>query len=288
MILLLSSRKGTRRLRIDFLPRDSNNPPMARPDAVRRVKSYSAANGYVYQYCFYEVNRISYQGSPAGIAEAVKMGFGPAGTVLSAIVDVLLIGYFVFAGAVYNYSYARLLFVSGLDRRLPAIISKVNSKRVPWVAVLTQTILGISFTAIIFILAPSFKSAPRSTAMYDILFGSETVVWCVSMAILFIDVIIIRRRYRDLFQRIRIAPDWVFYLCSIIGTIASLFGITVIFTNPWTNSAQQTLLTTEQWDIWIAGITAASLLVAVVGFYIGQRTVKSDLRDEEIIEVVTN
>ena len=31
---------------------------MARPDAIRRVKSYSAANGYVYQYCFYEVNRI--------------------------------------------------------------------------------------------------------------------------------------------------------------------------------------------------------------------------------------
>ncbi len=30
---------------------------MARPDAVRRVKSYSAATGYVFQYFFYEVNR---------------------------------------------------------------------------------------------------------------------------------------------------------------------------------------------------------------------------------------
>ena len=39
---------------------------MARPDAVRRVKSYSAANGYVYQYCFYEVNRILNNGGPAG------------------------------------------------------------------------------------------------------------------------------------------------------------------------------------------------------------------------------
>jgi hypothetical protein len=39
---------------------------MARPDAVRRVKSYSAANGYVYQYCFYEVNRITAQQGPAG------------------------------------------------------------------------------------------------------------------------------------------------------------------------------------------------------------------------------
>jgi hypothetical protein len=53
-------------LAIDFPPLGSNNPPMARPDAVRRVKSYSAANGYVYQYCFYEVNRIWYESNAAG------------------------------------------------------------------------------------------------------------------------------------------------------------------------------------------------------------------------------
>ena len=39
---------------------------MARPDAVRRIKSYSAANGYVYQYCFFEVNRIPFAGGQAG------------------------------------------------------------------------------------------------------------------------------------------------------------------------------------------------------------------------------
>ncbi len=39
---------------------------MARPNAVRRVKSYSAANGYVYQYCFCEVNRITDANGPAG------------------------------------------------------------------------------------------------------------------------------------------------------------------------------------------------------------------------------
>jgi hypothetical protein len=30
---------------------------MPRPDVVRRVKSYSAASGYVYQYYFYEVEK---------------------------------------------------------------------------------------------------------------------------------------------------------------------------------------------------------------------------------------
>ena len=39
---------------------------MTRPDTVRRIKSYSAANGYVYQYCFFEVNRIPYEGGRAG------------------------------------------------------------------------------------------------------------------------------------------------------------------------------------------------------------------------------
>lgn len=240
------------------------------------------------------VGPLKNQGNPAGIPEAVHIGFGSAGIVLSAIVDVLLIGFFIAVITVFNYSYARLLFVSGLDRRLPAIISKVSNKRVPWIAVLTQSIIGIAFTTIIFVLAPlSFKSVEPSTGLstvvYSILNASVAVIWCVSMTFLFIDVIIIRRRYRDLFQRIRLAPGWVFYLCSIIGTIASIFGIIVIFTSPWTNSVyQKPLLTTRQWDIWIASIAAASLLVAVVGFYIGQRTLKSDLRDEEIIDVVTN
>jgi hypothetical protein len=39
---------------------------MPRPDAVRRIKSYSAADGYVYQYYFYEGNRAHRGGDPGG------------------------------------------------------------------------------------------------------------------------------------------------------------------------------------------------------------------------------
>ena len=39
---------------------------MARPDAVRRVKTYSAADGYVYQYYFFEGNRAKRDSSPGG------------------------------------------------------------------------------------------------------------------------------------------------------------------------------------------------------------------------------
>jgi hypothetical protein len=51
---------------IDNRKSGSNNRAMAKPEAVRRIKSYSAANGYVYQYYFYELNRVSVDGRAAG------------------------------------------------------------------------------------------------------------------------------------------------------------------------------------------------------------------------------
>ena len=39
---------------------------MPRPDTVRRVKSYSAADGYVYQYYFFEGNRAQRGACPGG------------------------------------------------------------------------------------------------------------------------------------------------------------------------------------------------------------------------------
>jgi len=52
--------------RVDFPRSPANNPRMARPDAVRRVKSYSAADGFVYQYYFFEGNRAQRGGTPGG------------------------------------------------------------------------------------------------------------------------------------------------------------------------------------------------------------------------------
>lgn len=39
---------------------------MSRPESVRRIKSYSAASGYVYQYSFSEVNRLNVNGEEIG------------------------------------------------------------------------------------------------------------------------------------------------------------------------------------------------------------------------------
>ena len=46
-----------------MFPQRLNNPCMPRPEAAHRVKSYSAATGYVYQYYFYEVEKTRLRGA---------------------------------------------------------------------------------------------------------------------------------------------------------------------------------------------------------------------------------
>jgi len=229
----------------------------------------------------------AHQADVPGVAEAVQNGFGGVGLWLGVLVNLILIGFFLFNTAVYNYSFGRLLFVSGLDRRLPAVMSKVNANKVPWVAVVVQTVISCFFTALAFIIVPytlkaGFKPADLSNVVYNILQAAVTVIWCVSMVILFADVIIIRSKYRDVFARIRLAPDWVFYLCAIFGLVASAFGVYVTFTNPWI-----TQLNKLQWDMWIGGIGVLSLLVGAVLFFVGRATIKSEVSDEEVIAHVT-
>ncbi|HCG00407.1 MAG TPA: gamma-aminobutyrate permease-like transporter, partial [Chloroflexi bacterium] len=52
------------------------------------------------------------------------------GTFFEWVVGLIIIGFFVFITVVYNYSFARLLFVSGLDKRLPPVVSRVNKAQV--------------------------------------------------------------------------------------------------------------------------------------------------------------
>lgn len=230
------------------------------------------------------------QGSPSAITEAVQIGFGAAGPFLGILVNFIFIGFFLFNTAVYNYSFGRLLFVSGLDQRLPAVISKVNANRVPWVAMLVQTVIASFFTALAFIFIPyiirtGIAPTNLSTDIYWVLQAAVTVIWCISMVILFVDVIILRRKYRETFSRIQLAPDWVFYLCAVVGAVASGFGVFVIFTGPWTSTGDISIL---QWDLLIGGIALLSLLVGVALFFIGQNAAKKkDLSDEELIAQVT-
>ena len=66
----------------------------------------------------------------------------------AVIIALIALWFFVSNTVVYNYSFSRLLFVSGLERRMPAALGKVNDRtRVPVNAVLAQTVLASAAVA---------------------------------------------------------------------------------------------------------------------------------------------
>lgn len=222
------------------------------------------------------------QANLPSMVEAVNNGFGAAGQALAVIVDVVMVGFGLYAALVYNYSFGRLLFVSGLDRRLPPVMSKVNASRVPWVAVLVQSIIVAVIAIVVYMIIPYIgKSNPADLAnlMYYILFASITVIWCISMIFQFIDIIVIRYKYHETFTTARLAPDWVFYLCSVVGLLASGVGLYATVTAPWVPS----LIDTTHWDIWIAAIVVVSLLAATTIYFLGHARIRDDVTDEQAI-----
>ncbi len=223
------------------------------------------------------ITRYLFWGSLVVIAAYLLGTFGvmtavqPLRSALGLLVTLVFIGFFVFATTVYNYSFARLIFVSGLDRRLPAFMSRLNKSRVPAVAVLVQSVIATALTLLLFVILPytlplGMPAADLSTVVYILPQAAIVVIWCLSMVLLFVNVLIIRRKYRAAFEAVRLAPDWLFTLCSAAGVLASAAGMIVTFTAPWTN-----LLSAGQWSGWIGSLVTGSLLLGGALFLVGQR-----------------
>jgi hypothetical protein len=221
--------------------------------------------------------------SSAGItavAGVVSIGLG---TVAGKVTAIILALFFLFITVVYNYSFARLIFVSGLDQRLPRAMSHVNKARVPDTAVWVQTVIAALFTLLAFVVIPSITSGSSvnaETKIYDVLQAAVTVIWCISIVILFVDILIILRRFQAQFQARRIAHPAVFWACSIIGGLGSLIGVIATLSGSWapqliSNSAGSVTLlgatiSYGTWFWWIGGITLASLAVAALLYLVGR------------------
>ncbi len=214
------------------------------------------------------------------VARAVGLALGDP---LGKLVALILAGVFLFITVVYNYSFARLVFVSGLDRRLPAAMARLNDNKVPANAVWVQTIVAGAFALLAFVVLPSVGLGGGSpvdvqTRVYDILQASVTVIWCISMVILFVDVVIIIRRFDTAFETTRLARPRVFHVCSLVGGIAAFVGIIATLSGSWTPLIPNDSGTLElfgaviaygAWSYWIAGIAVLSLLVGAALYVAG-------------------
>jgi glutamate:GABA antiporter len=200
-------------------------------------------------------------GATTDILAAVQTGFwGSHG--FAVVMALILIWFFVSNTIVYNYSFSRLLFVSGLEQRMPHQLGQVNKTKVPVYAILTQTALSSIFVVAIF---NPWVASDNNQKAYWLFQAAVTVIWCVSMVLLFADIFLVKRAFPQKFEEVRAAHPYVLYASGVIGMLASAFGAYVTFRSPWTG-----LFTVAHWRMWLAVLCGISVLAALAIYAISE------------------
>ena len=197
-----------------------------------------------------------------GIVQTVQIAISHT---FGSVVGFILVLIFISDTVVYNYSFARLMFVSGLERRLPHQFGRVNRNKVPANAVIAQTVIASIATAVIYFPIQAATSN-YATKVYLVLLAAVTVVWCTSMVLLFADVFLVRRSFPEKFREVQRTPWAVLALCGVLGVAADAVAVVLLFWAPWAP-----IFTRTGWDLAVGTITVVSIVVGLVIFLVSER-----------------
>jgi amino acid transporter len=209
-----------------------------------------------------------------GGAETVGIALGRW---TGAAVALVLAWVFLTVAVVYNYSFGRLLFVSGLEKRLPHQIGKVNRNQVPANAVSLQTTIASIIAILVFFVLGSGESDPYK--YFYALYAGVTIVWCISTALLFLDIFFAKRAEPERFERERRVPLNFLYICGAVGFVVNILAVLFIFVGSWYPAGFPTL---AEWNAWMTGITAVSVISGIVIYLVSQST-RRGKTDAELI-----
>ncbi|HLJ35860.1 MAG TPA: amino acid permease [Ktedonobacteraceae bacterium] len=220
-----------------------------------------------YLICTFAVMVVVPPGSASSTYSTVTAVGAVFGVPVATIAGCIFILFFLFAAVIYNVTFARILFVAALDQRLPSSLARVNRNAAPGNATTTQIIIVVALTLYTYFVGPLlyYSSVVNfSTAVYDVTQAATTVIWCISMVILFLDLPVLLRRFHTFFAKkpeYLIAPRWVLYLCCLVGGAASLLGIWATLTSSW----DSTLLPNNQWVVYVGVSSLVCLIVGLIG-----------------------
>jgi amino acid transporter len=186
------------------------------------------------------------------------------GTVMASIAAIGIMSFFVMAAVVYNYTYARLLLVAGIDRRLPVNIARLNKYRVPANAIVFQTVVAVIIAALVFFVVPYVvqigKPADLTTQVYNVMLASSTLVWAISTCFIFVNIAKLYLRDKVAFLKQLIFPMPVLLISIVLGSLSCLVAIVGTLFFSWTS-----LISNSQWWYIIGGLTGICLIIAAIG-----------------------
>ena len=213
-----------------------------------------------------------------GGAQTVALALGKwAGVIVSLILAWVLLT----VAVVYNFSFGRLLFVSGMEKRLPHQFGRVNKNKVPANAVTLQTVIASLIAILVFFILGAGGKDPYK--VFYALYAGLTIVWCISTALLFLDIFFAKRADPERFeQERRISLGWL-YVCGVVGFVVNVLAVFFIFIGSWYPTGFPTL---SEWNTWMFSIAGASVITGIVIYLISQSTRRGKTDEQFIAEGV--
>ena len=116
------------------------------------------------------------------------------------------------------------------------------------------------------------------------LYAGVTIVWCISTALLFLDIFFAKRAEPERFERERRVPTGFLFLCGAVGFVVNILAVLFIFVGSWypKSDANPTGWELADWNVWMVGFTLASVVSGIVIYLISQQT-RRGRTDEELI-----
>jgi len=214
-----------------------------------------------------------------GGAQAVAIAMGKW---VGVIVAVTLAWVLLTVAVVYNYAFGRLLFVSGLEKRLPHQFGRVNKNKVPANAVALQTTIASLIAILVFFVLGAGGGDPFK--VFYALYAGLTIVWCISTALLFLDIFFARRADPAAFERERrISLGWL-YICGAVGFVVNVLAVFFIFIGSWYPTGFPRL---SEWNAWMVGISAGSVITGIVIYAISQQTRRGKSDEQFLSELAS-
>jgi amino acid transporter len=198
----------------------------------------------------------------------VAKGVGRVVPWLGSVVAIAISGAVLSQDVTYMNAYSRLLFISGVERRLPSVMGQVTERsRVPVPALLVQALGSIVVILI-------FASQTQLAVAFNLYIGALVVVWCAALFYLYVGVVRARQKFAAEYEaraneiwRIPGGPAGLWF-AAIWGFVFNAVAIYYVFAIPLTAN-----ISAQGWRLWLGAISAVVVITGVAIFAASQRTV---------------
>ncbi len=200
--------------------------------------------------------------TPFALIDTVDKAFGKT---WGNITVICIMGGFIAAVVLFNTSFARVLFASSVDRRIPINMGRLNKHRVPVNGIFLQTLLSVIFTAIAFLLVPyALKlGSPANLAgmIYNVSLAVVSLVWALITNFFYIALFKLYLQDRKTFREKAIVPLPILLGICIIGPISCIATIVTAVLYSWIPS----LIPNGSWTLIVGGVVIVCFTFVAMG-----------------------